>query len=153
MERDWGRVLAPMLMNRSASMHAACSGPRCRDDGWPVPVTGYEAGQMQHGARLEKWHKAQATAFWLVYSTTSMHRHTWTTQKLSPNRFGHHCLGSEVSKWILASVHLLLLEAPLEQCPATLTRTERKILSLRSHGEAHSRTESCNTDSADTRSL
>lgn len=71
MERDWRRVLALMPMNHSASMCAACSGPRCHSDGWPVPGTGYEAGQMRHGARLDKWHKAQPTAFWLVHSVTS----------------------------------------------------------------------------------
>lgn len=76
--------------------------------------------QMLHSTRLEKWHTAQPTALWLVYAMTSMHWHTWTTQKPSPNRCSHCYLGSDVSKWILAPVHPPLPEAPLEQQPAIL---------------------------------
>lgn len=153
MERDWGRVLAPMLMNRSASMHAACSGPRCHNDGWPVPGTGYEAGQMQHSARLDKWHKAQATAFWMF---TPQPQCTGTPgpprnfpQTDSVTTVLDQRLPSE--SWLLfISCSLSLLGSNALQL---WWRTERKILSPRSHGEAHSRTESCNTDGVDTRSL
>lgn len=92
----------------------------CRD--WcPVP------GQTWHSAGLEKWHTAQPTASWAcLLSDHSPLAHLDHPEDF-PNRFSHCCLRSDVSKWLLAPIHLPLPEAPLEQ-PLVILMEDKGLL-------------------------
>lgn len=76
---------------------------------------------------VEKWHTAQPTASWAcLLSDHSPPAHLDHPEDF-PNRFSHCCLRSDVSKRLLAPIHLPLPEAPLEQ-PLAILMEDKGLL-------------------------